>query len=53
MSWLQYAGVFAAFFATHSIPVRPKNRNAIVRRIGERYPESALLHLRSRVADIP
>lgn len=36
MSWVQFAGVFLAFFITHSIPVRPPVKAAIVRYIGAR-----------------
>ncbi|MCX7566160.1 NnrU family protein [Sulfitobacter sp. F26169L] len=36
MSWLQYGGVIALFFLTHSIPVRPKIRARLVAGLGER-----------------
>ena len=36
MSWLEFASVFALFFATHSIPVRPKIKAQIVGMIGGR-----------------
>ncbi|MFG6620998.1 NnrU family protein [Sulfitobacter sp. 1A05707] len=36
MSWLGFAGVFALFFATHSIPVRPKVKTCLSERIGAR-----------------
>lgn len=36
MSWLGFAGVFALFFATHSIPVRPGVKSRITARIGRR-----------------
>jgi len=36
MSWLGFAGVFALFFATHSIPVRPGVKTRISERIGAR-----------------
>lgn len=36
MSWLEFAGVVVAFFVTHSVPVRPKVRAALVGRLGER-----------------
>lgn len=36
MTWLGFAGVFALFFATHSIPVRPPVRAALVARLGSR-----------------
>jgi len=31
MTWLGYAGVFAAFFATHSLPLRPALRARLVK----------------------
>ncbi|MFD2741154.1 NnrU family protein [Sulfitobacter aestuarii] len=36
MSWLIFAGVFALFFATHSIPVRPEVKSRISDQIGAR-----------------
>lgn len=36
MTWLGFTGVFALFFATHSIPVRPRVRAALVRYLGNR-----------------
>lgn len=36
MSWTAYAAIFAAFFLTHSIPVRPAVKSRVVRRIGAR-----------------
>lgn len=36
MTWLGYAGVFAAFFATHSIPLRPPVRARLVDVLGQR-----------------
>ena len=36
MTWLQYAAVILAFFISHSVPVRPKIRAALVARLGER-----------------
>jgi uncharacterized membrane protein len=35
-SWLAFAGVFALFFATHSIPVRPPVKRRLVNLIGPR-----------------
>ncbi|ABG31319.1 NnrU family protein [Roseobacter denitrificans] len=32
--WLTFAGVFALFFATHSIPVRPPVKKRLVRHLG-------------------
>ncbi len=34
--WLTFTGVFALFFATHSIPVRPPVKRHIVKRLGAR-----------------
>ncbi|TFL17258.1 NnrU family protein [Jannaschia formosa] len=34
MTWLGFAGVFAAFFATHSVPLRPAIRQGLVGAIG-------------------
>ncbi len=34
--WLTFAGIFALFFATHSIPVRPPVKRQIVRHVGPR-----------------
>lgn len=34
MTWAGFAGVFALFFATHSIPVRPAIKSRITARIG-------------------
>lgn len=36
MTWTGFAAVIVAFFVTHSIPVRPPVRRAIVARTGER-----------------
>ena len=36
MSWLGFAGVFALFFATHSVPVRPGVKARISEQIGAR-----------------
>ncbi len=36
MTWFGFAGVFALFFATHSIPVRPSVKAVLVRRLGAR-----------------
>jgi uncharacterized membrane protein len=36
VTWAEFAGVFALFFATHSIPVRPAIKLRITARIGER-----------------
>jgi len=36
MGWLGYAGVFAAFLATHTIPVRPAIRGRLVSMLGQR-----------------
>lgn len=36
MTWLGYAGVFAAFFATHSLPLRPAMRTRLVALMGRR-----------------
>ena len=36
MSWLGFAGVFALFFATHSVPVRPGVKARISKQIGTR-----------------
>lgn len=36
MSWAGFIGVFALFFATHSIPVRPAIKSRIVARVGAR-----------------
>ncbi|WP_299705068.1 NnrU family protein [uncultured Tateyamaria sp.] len=36
MSWAVYAGVFALFFATHSVPVRPAIKSRITARVGLR-----------------
>lgn len=36
MSWLGYAGVFVAFFATHSVPLRPALRVPLVVWLGQR-----------------
>jgi len=36
MNWYQFAMVFGAFFVTHSVPVRPSVRAALVRRLSER-----------------
>lgn len=36
MSWTGFAAVIAAFFLTHSLPVRPRIRNRIVGALGER-----------------
>ena len=34
MTWLGFAGVFAAFFATHSLPTRPRVRDRLMARLG-------------------
>jgi uncharacterized membrane protein len=36
MGWFGFAGVFAAFFATHSIPLRPAIRSRLVAWLGPR-----------------
>jgi uncharacterized membrane protein len=36
MTWLGYAGVFVAFFATHSLPLRPSIRTRLVGLFGRR-----------------
>ncbi|MFX0545370.1 NnrU family protein [Roseovarius sp. S1116L3] len=36
MSWTAFAAIFAAFFLTHSIPVRPAVKAGITRQIGAR-----------------
>lgn len=36
MTWLGFTAVFALFFATHSVPVRPRVRAALVRYLGPR-----------------
>ncbi len=36
MTWLGYVGIFALFFATHSVPVRPHVTSWITARIGHR-----------------
>lgn len=36
MSWTVYAAIFAAFFLTHSVPVRPAVKSRVVRRLGAR-----------------
>ncbi len=36
MSWLAFTGILALFFMTHSIPIRPPVRTALVQFIGER-----------------
>lgn len=36
MSWAGFAGIFAVFFLTHSIPVRPAIKARLTRRIGAR-----------------
>lgn len=36
MTWLGFMGVFALFFATHSIPVRPGIKTRITAKIGKR-----------------
>lgn len=36
MTWLGYAGVFAVFFATHSLPLRPALRARLVAGLGRR-----------------
>lgn len=36
MTWAGFIGVFALFFATHSIPVRPAIKSRIVARVGSR-----------------
>ena len=35
-NWLAFAGVFALFFATHSIPVRPPVKHRLIRLFGPR-----------------
>jgi uncharacterized membrane protein len=34
MTWLEYAGVFVAFFVTHSVPLRPTVRRMLVDAMG-------------------
>ena len=36
MTWLGFAAIFVLFFATHSVPVRPRVRAALVRSLGSR-----------------
>ncbi|MHA3915889.1 NnrU family protein [Halovulum sp. GXIMD14793] len=36
MTWAGFLGIFALFFATHSIPVRPAIKSRIVARVGPR-----------------
>lgn len=36
MTWAAFIGIFALFFATHSIPVRPAIKSCIVARVGPR-----------------
>lgn len=36
MSWTVYAAIFAAFFLTHSVPVRPAVKSRVIRRLGAR-----------------
>ncbi len=36
MTWLGYAGVFAAFLVTHSLPLRPRIRAGLARLLGAR-----------------
>ena len=36
MTWTGFAAIFVAFFLTHSIPVRPAIKTAIVDRVGTR-----------------
>lgn len=36
MGWIEFIAAFAAFFATHSIPLRPAVRGAVTARIGRR-----------------
>ena len=36
MSWFGFAAIFVAFFVTHSVPVRPKVRAGLVRKLGAR-----------------
>ncbi|MCR8828203.1 NnrU family protein [Pseudosulfitobacter koreensis] len=37
MSWFGFAGIFAAFFATHSIPLRPAFKSPLVAWLGRRW----------------
>jgi len=36
VSWILYAAVFGAFFLTHSLPVRPRSKRWLVKRLGPR-----------------
>jgi uncharacterized membrane protein len=36
MTWAGFAGIFALFFATHSVPVRPSIKSRITAKIGRR-----------------
>lgn len=36
MTWAGFIGIFALFFATHSIPVRPAIKSRIIERVGPR-----------------